>query len=141
MQRDVKLQCGFTLPAGTRVFVPIQSIQRDDRNFPSPMEFRPDRWVKRNVDGMRWEEREPSCDCSTSSSSLPAANRSAFLAFSAGGRSCPGQKFAMQEAVLALSILLRDLKFRSIPGYELITVRGLVQHPKDGMPMTIELRK
>jgi cytochrome P450 len=138
MQKNVKLRGGFTLPAGTRVFVPIQNIQRNENYFPCPMEFRPDRWVKRNDEDGGWEEREPG---DSSCSTIPVANRGAFLAFSAGGRSCPGQKFAMQEAVLALSILLRDLKFRSIPGCELIPVKGLVQHPKDGMPMTIELRK
>jgi cytochrome P450 len=72
---------------------------------------------------------------------VPAADRSAFLAFSAGGRSCPGMKFALQESVLVLATLLLDLKFETVDGYVLHPVRkGLIQHPDDGLPMKISLR-
>lgn len=70
---------------------------------------------------------------------VPPANRRAFFAFSAGGRSCPGYKFALQEAVIALSSLLRELKFTTVPGYELEPVRkGIIQRPTNGMPMFVE---
>lgn len=69
------------------------------------------------------------------------ANRSAFLAFSSGARSCPGSKFAIQEAVIVLAILLRRLKFESLPDYVLKPVRkGVIQHPEGGVPMIITIR-
>lgn len=137
LQKPLQLRGGLTVPKGSSVFVPITIIQHSERHFPKPEEFRPDRWVKRNDASGRWEEREESDE----SGSIQAANRGAFLAFSAGGRSCPGQKFALQEAVLVLSVLLKELKFSAVPGYKLVPVRnGVVQHPEGGIPMKIEAR-
>ena len=71
---------------------------------------------------------------------IPAGNRKAHFAFSGGARSCAGQKFAMKEAVGVLARLLYRLKFTALDDYELIPKRqGLVQKPKGGMPMKIQL--
>lgn len=85
-----------------------------------------------------WEER---ADGDNSVAGIPAANRKAFLAFSGGARSCPGQNFALQEAVVVLFNLRRAFEFRTQPDYEVEPIRrGLVQHPRGGMPMTIRPR-
>eukprot|EP00957_Ditylum_brightwellii_P101302 7719382-Ditylum_brightwellii.AAC.1 len=39
---------GVELPKGIRIFLHIWSIQRDERNFPRPLEFIPERWVRRD---------------------------------------------------------------------------------------------
>jgi len=123
----------ITLPKGCTVLVPIWSLQRHECNFPDPLSFRPDRWVKkRGGDNPQhqqscWVERyaedeEPITSSSSSSSSsshndyIPPGNRKALLAFSAGARSCPGSKFAMTEAVLILAGLLSEFRFERIVG-------------------------
>ena len=42
---------GCTVPVGTQVLIPIWSIQRDERYFPRPLDFVPERWVCRDGDG------------------------------------------------------------------------------------------
>ena len=72
---------------------------------------------------------------------IPAANRDAFVAFSAGGRSCVGARFATLEATVLLASLLRRLKFSSTPGFELWPWNvGVVQKPRDGLPMVVTKR-
>jgi len=108
-----------TIPKDTYMYIPIWAIQRDPKNFPDPESFRPERWLE-DGDG----------------------NRGAFCAFSAGARSCVGQRFAMAEMTLVLSILLSKFSFRvADDDYVLVPHRmSLVQSPKDGIPMTIQER-
>jgi cytochrome P450 len=135
LQKSLQLRGGFEIPEQSFVVIPIWLIQREAKNFPEPESFRPDRWVK--LQGDDWVERLEGDDFG----SIAAANRGAFFAFSAGARSCAGSKFAMQEATLVLAGLLKAFSFRAIPGYELTPVRsGIVQHPKGGIPMTINVR-
>lgn len=138
---------GFSLPVGTQILIPIWSIQRDERYYPRPQEFLPERWVCRRGDSdgendSRWRDRRSDDDRDGGASDIPAASRDAFFAFSGGARSCVGRKFAMQEAITMLALLLRDLKFEYIDGYELEPFRsGIVQKPRCGMPMKISRRK
>jgi cytochrome P450 len=137
----VSCQClDNVIPAGTHVFVPIWIIHRSEQNVCRPNEFCPDeRWVEQEEGSSRWVERQQTA--STEEENIPAANPSAFFAFSAGARSCAAQNFALQEAILVFSGLLKQLKFSTLPDYALHPVRdGLVQHPDDGMPMQISIR-
>lgn len=148
--KPVKLRGGFVAPKGAHTIVPIWLIHQDESAFPQPDQFRPDRWVRRDdQQANRWVDREEGhtadddvdATSSSSCSSIPAANRKAFLAFSAGARSCPGQRFAMQEAIGALAELLKEFTFEPTPGYVLRpSRRGIVQRPKDGMPVKLRLR-
>jgi cytochrome P450 len=63
------------------------------------------------VDRLKRDEKMMALD----QNGIPPDNRQAFFAFPGEGRSCPGSKFAEQEAVLALGTLLRDLrKYRAM---------------------------
>ena len=66
----------------------------------------------------------------------------AWVPFSAGARSCPGQRFAMQEMITVLSCLLPNLSFEPAEAtYVFEPYRdGFVQSPKDGFPMIIRQR-
>jgi cytochrome P450 len=135
--QPIKISGGFVVPEGTQVFIPVWLIQQDPKLFPRPDEFRPDRWVRREGPD-RWVERE---ETDMSSSDVPPAFRKAFFAFSGGARSCPGQRFAIQEAVVVLAGILKDFKFSTVPGYVLLPARsGLTQRPRGGLPMRIQLR-
>jgi len=141
---------GFVLPKETNVIVPIWAIQRHEENFPNPNDFRPDRWAAKQLGNKSnqstvWVERSSKMQDALSETTVPcdiaAGNDDAFFAFSAGARNCPGQKFAMQEAVIVLACLLRELKFSPVEGYMLQPERcGIVQHAKGGVPLNISLR-
>jgi cytochrome P450 len=135
--KPIQLSNGFIIPEDTFVAIPIYVIQRDPKHFGRPTEFLPERWVKRH--GNEWVVRDTD---DTSNNEVPAANRNAFFAFSAGARSCAAQKFALQEAVLVMATLVKQLKFFVQKGYVLEPKRnGIVQSPKNGMPMIITIRE
>ena len=137
LSKPLVLSGDVIIPEGTNVFVPIWLLQRDARNFPEPTQFRPDRWVRK--EGDCWVDR---METDLSSSDIAPGNHKAFMAFSDGARNCPGRKFAMQESILALAGLLKDLEFRTVPGYQMTPERsGFVQHPNGGLPMQIRRRK
>lgn len=118
LEKDVEIDGGVKVPKGTYLYFPIWTIQRDERNFPNPLDFIPDRWMP-NGNG----------------------NRDALIAFSAGARSCPGQRFAMAELTLSLATLLESFSFSVNEGQDLTPHReSLVQSPKGGLQMKIHKR-
>lgn len=77
---------GYDIPAGTRVFVNALAIGRDPASWSDPEEFRPERFLNREVDfeGSSFD----------------------FIPFGIGRRSCPGAGFAVAVVELALANLL-----------------------------------
>lgn len=137
MTKPLKLSGGFVVAEGTSIIIPIYMIQHDPKHFSRPEEFLPERWVMQKADDV-WVDRDIFDE---SNSNVPAGNRDAFFAFSAGARSCAAQKFALQEAVLVMAILIKELKFTAPPDYVPVPKRnGIVQTPQGGMPMTIAPR-
>jgi len=147
LKKPIQLSGGFRVPKETLVLCPIWVLHR--KSWPEPESFRPDRWAQRQKD-RRWVERgqeeedgdnNNNDESGSGSGTIPAANRKAFFAFTVGGRSCPGASFALQEAVMILAGLIKNFKFRVEPGYTLCPKQdGVVQHPKGGMPMRVEVR-
>jgi cytochrome P450 len=78
---------GYRVPAGSTVGLPIRQIQRDERFYDDPEEFRPSRWD----DDLRQE--------------LPDF---AYAPFSGGPRVCIGRQFALLEAKLTLATIGRE---------------------------------
>jgi len=70
---------GYDIPSGTTLFTSIAHINRLAEYFPSPKEFVPARWLAK--------EQQPAASQTTLT-----ADRSAFLPFSTGSRSCIGQQ-------------------------------------------------
>uniref|UniRef100_A0AAT9UTH1 Cytochrome P450 6PW3 n=1 Tax=Maconellicoccus hirsutus TaxID=177089 RepID=A0AAT9UTH1_MACHI len=70
---------------GTEVFIPVSGLHTDERYFPDPERFLPE----------RFEDRNPEF-------------RDAYLPFGAGPRSCIGFRFALMSVKLALIYLLRN---------------------------------
>ena len=72
---------------------PPHSLQRDERYFPSPLKFMPERWT----------EEAPEY----------VVDKRAFLTFSTGAYSCVGQKLAIMEmrAVTANLVRCFDIEF------------------------------
>ncbi|KAM4596673.1 cytochrome P450 27C1 [Fundulus diaphanus] len=78
---------GYFIPKGTQLALCHYSTSLDEQNFPSPLEFQPDRWV-----------RKDSSDRVDNFGSIP---------FGYGIRSCIGRRIAELEMHLALTRLIQ----------------------------------
>lgn len=87
---------GLTLPDGTYIpgetimWVPVHTVQRDARSFPSPLAFMPERWTDQAPEYVQ--------------------DKRAFLPFSQGVYNCVGQKLAMMEMRVVTANLLRSFE-------------------------------
>ena len=84
---------GKVLPAGTTLVINIFGMQRDARHFPDPLRFDPDRFLPE---------------------AAAARHPFSYLPFSAGPRSCIGQRYAMMQMKTIISTVLRA--YRVHPG-------------------------
>lgn len=69
-----------------------------------------------------------------------AIGRFQYLPFGAGPRICIGATFALQEAVIALAVLMRSWRFDAVPGVPVWPVQKLTTQPLNGLPMRVSLR-
>lgn len=67
-------------------------------------------------------------------------DRFQYLPFGAGPRVCIGTAFAMQEAVIALGVLMSRYRFDNVPGSQPWPVQKLTTQPQGGLPMTVTPR-
>ena len=67
-------------------------------------------------------------------------NRFQFLPFGAGPRICIGATFALQEAVIALAVLMRRYRFDMTPTTNPWPVQKLTTQPLNGLPMRVRVR-
>ena len=63
-----------------------------------------------------------------------------YLPFGVGPRICIGATFALQEAVIALSVLMRRYRFDVTPQTNPWPVQKLTTQPQNGIPMRVTLR-
>jgi cytochrome P450 len=90
--RDTTLG-GFHIAVGTDVVVSAWALHRDPTLWPDPTTFDPDRFRQERV---------------------KARDRWAYLPFGGGPRSCIGEHFAMAEATIALSSIVRRIEVISL---------------------------
>lgn len=67
-------------------------------------------------------------------------DRFQYLPFGVGPRICIGATFALQEAVIALALLLNEFRFEATPGLAPWPVQKLTVQPHDGLPMIVSRR-
>lgn len=106
-EEGARLPGDYHVKHGQAVAISLHSLHRDPEIFESPEEFRPERWLDGTV--------------------YPP---DAYKPFGTGGRACIGRMFAMQEAALALSLIVDrfDLSFAD-PEYELQIQESLTIKP------------
>ncbi len=109
---------GHRIDAGTQVYVAPWVTHRDPRWFPDPERFDPDRWA----DGSQ------------------SASARAWIPFGAGPRGCVGNGFAMLEAPLVLSTLLRRWRFIPVAGHPIELQPAITLRPRHGIRMLLEPR-
>ena len=66
--------------------------------------------------------------------------RFGYLPFGAGPRICIGAGFAMQEALVALAMIVQRFRFRLVPDAKVEPVAWITLRPSNGLPMRLERR-
>lgn len=97
---------GHVIPPGTQIAVSQYSLQHNEKYFPEPWRFSPDRWL------MREEEETPE------QRGVKAAMRRAFAPFSLGERACAGRAMAWLEMRLVVAKTLWYFDFERALGEE-----------------------
>ncbi len=110
---------GVAIPKGALVVIAPYVLHRHQTLWREPGLFRPERFLP----GAR-----------------ETIERFAYLPFGAGPRICIGQQFAMVEAVLTLSTLLRSLRFDHAGEQPPVPVHQITLRPQGGMPMRVTAR-
>ena len=107
------------IAAGTQIQIMPWTIHRHRRLWKDPDAFMPERFHPQNRD---------------------AIDRFQYLPFGAGPRVCIGAAFAMQEAVIALGVLMSRLRFDTLPQTKPWPVQKLTTQPQGGLPMRVSRR-
>ena len=118
--QDVEIG-GYTLPRGSWVFMYPWVLHRDQRFFPKPLEFRPERFAPGQVE------------------KLPTG---AYIPFGLGGHNCIGGRIAFTAVQLALPALIQHFNFElpeNAPQPELHTSISL--RPKQDIRMLVRARQ
>jgi cytochrome P450 len=110
---------GYTIPAGSRMFMNQWVVHRDARWYDDPLAFEPERWT---------EEFERS---------LPPL---AYFPFGAGPRRCIGDRFAMLEARLILATVYRDYHLELVSDRNLEVVPTITSRPDEEVTMRLHER-
>jgi cytochrome P450 len=105
----------YRLPAGTNIFLMPWITHRDERFYPEPDCFRPERWDPLNQDA-----------------ELP---HFAYFPFGGGPRKCIGASFAQMESVLLLVTLARRLRFDLVAEDQAEILPSLSLRPRFGFRM------
>nr|UEN71150.1 cytochrome P450 4AV17 [Meteorus pulchricornis] len=105
----------LTIPANTRVWIPIFGIQRDPKHFPKPDVFDPERFNEQNI---------------------KSRHEMTFLSFGDGPRNCIGARFGSMQTKVGLMKILQNhivgVCEKTDRSYE-IDYRGILLVPKNGV--------
>lgn len=104
------------IAAGTTVLVMPWTLHRHQLYWEKPRAFMPERFLPENRSKI---------------------DRFQYLPFGAGPRTCIGATFAMQEAVIALAVLISRFRFESVPDFAPWPVQRLTTQPEKGLPMRV----
>ncbi len=105
---------------GVTVLVMPWTLHRHELYWEKPRAFMPERFLPENRGGI---------------------GRFQFLPFGAGPRVCIGATFALQEAVIALAVLMHRFRFDLTPDTNPWPVQKLTTQPAHGLPMKVTERQ
>ena len=95
---------GYPIPKGTAVVLNFAKLHHDEREWPEPDKFKPERFLDSDNNFVGWNKLH------------------GFLPFSYGLRECPGQSFARIMMFTFASVLLQRFKFEIPEGAKLPTL-------------------
>ena len=110
---------GYHIPKGSQIMFCPSITQRDERWWPNPTVFDPERFSPENEKQIR---------------------KGAYFPFSGGSRVCMGKAFAMMESKIILGTMLQRIE-PSIPAdFVPKMLPELSMHPKGGIPFDVVFR-
>jgi cytochrome P450 len=107
----------YEVPARTIVITSQYLIHRDERFWPDPLEFRPERWLD--------------------DAAQAARPKFAYFPFGGGGRVCIGEAFAWTEGVILLAVMARRWRFEAVAGHPIDINPTVTLRPKFGLKMMV----
>lgn len=112
---------GYKIPKGGTAIILLYMLHRDERYFPNPDEFVPERFASSNL-----------------RANLPTYS---YIPFSAGPRICIGKKFAILSLKVILAHLIHNFHIESVhkPG-ELKGAMDLIFRPECGVLVRLKER-
>jgi cytochrome P450 len=111
--------CGYQLTAGSVLVLSPWVVHRDPRWWPAAESFQPERWL----------------------AAADPRTRYAYFPFGGGPRQCIGNTFAETEAVLVLATLCQHWNFSRASPAPVVPEALVTLRPRDGIPMTVRLRR
>lgn len=109
---------GHDIPAGAMIVIPQWAVHRHPTFWPDPERFDPERFSAENAAGR---------------------HRYAYLPFGGGQRRCVGEHFALMEAAVALSMVVRELALTTDPE-PLPVVASMTLRPAGRVPCRVQPR-
>jgi cytochrome P450 len=111
---------GLVLPKGSMIFCAAITMHNNEKYYPEPAKFIPERFTKEAI-----KQRPPG----------------SYLPFSRGARDCIGKNLAMTEELLVLSTLLKQFEFKLVEGYQLEKRFSITVGPTNGLMLNVIERK
>ncbi len=108
----------YLVRSGSVVVVSPWLLHHDERWWPEPEAFRPERWL----------------------TDRPEGSRHAYVPFGGGPRRCIGEPFALMEGVLLLAAIARRWRFRTVSEDPPELQPVVTLRPRGGLPMRVERR-
>ncbi|CAH1768459.1 14254_t:CDS:2, partial [Entrophospora sp. SA101] len=103
----------YLIPKDTPIFVPIYQIHHSPSIWGEDVEkFNPSRWFTEKVKGLTHYN---------------------FMPFSAGPKSCIGNRLALNEAKVILCNLLRNFQFHEVKGFKVTSKANMTLRPDPTM--------
>lgn len=113
---DYKIR-DMVIPKGTGIAILPCVLHRDERYYPEPEKFMPERFLDES-------EMHPF----------------QFVAFSAGPRNCIGQKYTMLELKCAIAKILRRFEILPVEGFKPLVLAELVMKSGNGVEVRLKKR-
>ena len=110
----------YFLPAKTTVLMSQFVTHRDERFFPDPLRFDPERFTPE---------------------AKMKRQKFSYFPFGAGFRQCIGESFAWMEGILVLATLAQKWKFSLVPNHPVEPEPLITLRPKFGMRMQVEAQR
>lgn len=110
---------GVKIPKGTTVMLSPYAMHRNEEFWPEPEEFRPERFHPDEV------AKRP---------------RYSYFPFGGGPRVCLGNRFALMEAKIMMSMVLQRYRLSVMPGQDVVAEPMITLRPRNGIAMKLERR-
>ena len=108
---------GYSIPAGTMIFISPYVSHRNPAYWPEPEQFDPQRFTPERIAGRP---------------------RHVYFPFGEGPHVCIGNHFAMMEMQLILAMTLERFRLKLVPGHPIALKPEATLRPKHGMKMMVE---